>query len=629
MRLLLGESTKSIIKLVGWICEEEQVELEVVKNTDELTKAIEGQAFDIICLAQTIDSDNGIPSLKMLRSDNRFTHIPIFLFSASPKHKQIHRALSEGATDLINKSEFENFSYFLARHKQRFKPLSAKIMVVEDSPSQQLVLGNLLESLGCEVDLLTNAEQAIKQFESENYDLVVTDVILEGMSTGAALAGKIRRIKSIKGDVPIIAITSLGDPAREASLYNYGVTEFFRKPVNEADFARHVKSLVTAFQEHQLIHQNSEELARSDTQRIQFWASLSHELRTPLNGLIGSLQLISSDDVNKDKADYLELAKGSSEMLMSLLNDVLDLTRAESNNLQYSIKRVELEPLLKQQIGTVKNLADEKGIAISYETTVEVPAFIGCDKTRLNQVVINMLHNAIKFTQQGQIRLVCQLDKSHSKSLCFRIFDTGEGISKADQANVFVKFKQANKDIERRFGGTGLGLHIAKLIVSMWGGEIGVNSELGKGSEFWFTLPIKDTQLEELPESIEIEFSDPASRRILLVDDNEVNQVIAKGLLELCELKVELASSAQEALQKLKIAEFDFVFMDINMPEMCGIDATQIIRNETNPSIPIVALTASSASEVANEALAAGMNDVLEKPVMLESLIEKLNKFLG
>jgi signal transduction histidine kinase len=596
---LLAESTQSIVNLVRWICEVEGFEIEVVSDAATLLELIDRQSFDIICITQGIDDDNGLTTLRSIRSDERFRYTPIFLFSATPKQSHIQQALAAGATDLIPKSEFENLSYFLARYKDRLKSLNGKVLLVEDSPSQQAILKSILHSIGCSVDVFDCVDEAFESYASCEYDLVVTDIVLKGYSSGVALAGKIRRFAGVKGDIPILAVTGYDDPAREVSLFSYGVTDYIRKPVRERPFLRQVKTLIESYQHHKKVERKSNELIRSDKQRIQFWAELSHELRTPLNGVIGALQLLQVEDVSPDKRDFLSVAKNSSEMLMSLLNDVLDLTKAETGKLHYTIRTVDLKNTIQQQIDTVKNLAKEKNIAIETSIGEQVPGTVGCDSTRLNQVVINLLHNAIKFTDEGSVKLNCILDSKHSNILRFSISDTGAGISDSDQKNIFVKYKQANKEIESERGGTGLGLHIAKLIVSMWGGEIGVNSTLGKGSEFWFTLPFKEVQDNQRMTQVEVEFSNPENKRVLVVDDCEVNRMITKGLLEVCEVVADSASGAEESIQKLKITDYDFVFMDFEMPGFNGLETTKMIRELGGNlrDIPIVALTGTSMEE--------------------------------
>lgn len=630
MRLLLAESTQSIVNLVRWICEVEGFEIEVVSDAAALLQLIDHQSFDIICITQGIDDDNGLTTLRAIRADERFRYTPIFLFSATPKQSHIQQALAAGATDLIPKSEFENLSYFLARYKDRLKPLNGKVLLVEDSPSQQAILKSILQGIGCSVDVFDCVDEAFERYASCDYDLVVTDIVLKGYSSGVALAGKIRRFAGVKGDIPILAVTGYDDPAREVSLFSYGVTDYIRKPVRERPFLRQVKTLIESYQHHKKVENKSNELIRSNKQRIQFWAELSHELRTPLNGVIGALQLLHMEDISPEKSDYLKVAKNSSEMLMSLLNDVLDLTKAESGKLHYTIRQVDLKNTIKQQIDTVRNLANEKNIAIKTDVGDQVPEIIGCDSTRLNQVVINLLHNAIKFTDKGSVTLKCFLDTEHCNLLRFSVIDTGEEISESDQQNIFVKYKQANKNVESERGGTGLGLHIAKLIVSMWGGEIDVNSKLGKGSEFWFTLPFKEVKDNERKTQVDVEFSNPETKRVLVVDDCEVNRMITKGLLEVCEVIADSASGAEEAIQKLKITDYDFIFMDFQMPGFNGLEATKMIRElgGLHKNIPIVALTGANMEEKKSEVLNAGMNDFMEKPIKLEALTSMLNKYL-
>lgn len=632
MRLLIAEPTKSVSELIRCVCHSENFECEVANNVTELFRLLKERSFDIICLAPNIGSENGIDVLKQIRKLPAFKFIPIFLFTASPDSKRIYNAIKAGATDLIAKSDFESLRYFLHRFKEGAEPLNAKILVVEDSPLQQQIFLALLTKLGCHVDFSDNANDAFDIYQRNTYDLVITDIVLKGAFSGIALAGRIRRLKTVAGDVPILAVTGYDDPSREASLFSYGVSDYLKKPVEEVRFCRQVRHLITSYQNYKNLEKKTAELIKSDKSRIQFWANLSHEIRTPLNGIIGSLQLINNDDITDSKRTYFDAVKSSSEMLLSLVNDVLELTKAESGKIHFSPKVIDLNKNLKQQLNIVKSLADKKQLKLNYTFATEIPRFIECDVKRLNQVVSNLLNNAVKFTDKGSVSFHCEVIDNVVKNeslrqLKFSVVDTGIGIAENEHFAVFDKFKQANEDVEAIYGGTGVGLHIAKLIVSMWGGNIGVDSQLGKGSCFWFTMPLKVADKPVATKQAHLEFANPQDKTVLVVDDAEINILVAKGLLMTLGLEVDVAIDGEEALEKMRKHSYDCVLMDCNMPNMSGLEATRIFRESEGESkkLPIIALTAHSSDDYKKECEQAGMDGFLEKPFGASSLIEILN----
>ncbi len=631
MNLLLAEPTKAIGNLISLICETEGVDCHVAHDSERLFSLLEEMSFDLICLAPTIDDQNGIGVLQKIRQIKSLAFIPIFLLTSSPDAKFIRQALSSGATDIVNKSDFESLSFFLRRYREEKEPLNAKVLVVEDSVCQQEIFSSILGSIGCKVDFFDCADEAFDSLQSKNYDLVVTDIILKGIFSGIALAGRIRRVESVIGDIPILAVTGYKEPSREVSLFRYGINDYFQKPLNEDRFCRQVRNLVKSYKQLKQLKEKTTELVESDKRRIQFWANLSHEIRTPLNGIIGSMQLINNEDIAEDKQVYIEAVNSSSEMLLSLINDVLDLTRAESGELRFSPKNINLKSTLNQDVIMVKGLADEKGLKLSCDVDPKIPELIECDIVRLNQVMVNLLHNAIKFTAEGGVKVSCEIKEDTNQILEFCVEDSGIGISLSDQGNIFTKYKQANDSVEESYGGTGLGLHIAKLIVSMWGGEIKVDSLPGKGSRFYFTMPLR--QARNLSENGEMQlvFADPENKKILVVDDSSVNLMIVKALLRKLGISADSANSAAGALEKIKEKDYDCVFMDCQMPEMNGLQATELIRSDVgkNKRVPVIALTAFSSIEFRKECQQAGMSDFLEKPLKLDSMVDVLNRYVG
>ncbi len=361
--------------------------------------------------------------------------------------------------------------------------------------------------------------------------------------------------------------------------------------------------------------------------KSSFLALMSHEIRTPLNGLLSMIKLLGKSVLNKRQRSYVEAMDYSGNALLSMLNSLLDYSKIEAQDIE--LERIEFDPrlLLESLVMLMSARASEKGLILSTKIDKQLPLHVTGDPNRLRQILLNLIGNAIKFTNRGVIQVcVRQLTRSNDvASIQFKIQDSGIGIAPEVQARVFDVFTQADTSITRRFGGTGLGLSICKRLVELMGGELTLESEVGKGSAFYFTLdmPYSLAPRQNTQKTLFSATKMP-SLQVLLVDDVELNRVAAAGLLEHEGHRVTLAGSAKEALQKLQQNHFDIILMDIHMPDMDGLTATQHIRQQPDPvkaAIPVIALTANASSEQHQQYLAVGINKVVSKPLEVDELL--------
>jgi PAS domain S-box-containing protein len=374
------------------------------------------------------------------------------------------------------------------------------------------------------------------------------------------------------------------------------------------------------------------ELLRLQKAKEQFLANISHEIRTPINGIAGMATLLSSEQNPEERQTYLNAVKHSAENLKVIINDILDLAAIESGKLKFEKVPFNLADLLPSTISTFKYQAKEKSISLDYTLDDKANRILIGDPVRLNQILINLIGNAVKFTHSGSILVNGNIIKEQKgvSWVEISVTDTGVGIPTEKLTSIFDSFSQADESVTRKFGGTGLGLTIVKQLVEMQKGSISVNSKENLGSVFTIAIPFttgtkKHLLNSQVQRSKQLNIQEQPLH-ILLVEDNDINRLYAQSILRNWNCKSDTAENGLVAIERLKNKLYDVVLMDIQMPIMDGYEATKAIRMMQPPinSIPIIALTANATKNDINKCLAAGMNDYLAKPFTPEDLFHKL-----
>jgi len=358
-----------------------------------------------------------------------------------------------------------------------------------------------------------------------------------------------------------------------------------------------------------------------------FLANMSHEVRTPMNAIIGFSELLASTKLNSEQREFIDSVQLAGENLIVIINDILDFSKIESNNLTLEELPISLREITNHVKKLLVQKATEKGLALNLYIEDEIPEFILGDKVRLTQILTNTIGNAIKFTEKGKIDVFCHVVSKNDTSCKIEISvkDTGIGIPADKLALIFERFKQADNDTTRKYGGTGLGLSISKKLTELFGGTIQVHSQVDVGSEFTIQVPFQiTTALKENAAHKKSKTSTYNNIHVLLVEDNELNQKLAKKILEKNYIKVEIVNNGQEAIDALKKQSFNLIMMDLQMPLMDGYGATAVIRKELKLNTPILAITAHSLVGEKVKCIASGMNDYLSKPFKEHELLDKI-----
>ena len=391
------------------------------------------------------------------------------------------------------------------------------------------------------------------------------------------------------------------------------------------------QSLILSFRFAHSLRQAKESAETASKAKTDFLSTISHEIRTPLNAVVGISHYLMSENPREDQVDSLESLQFSAEHLTALINDILDYNKLESGAIEFEYTEVNLENLADKIIKSHSAVAKEKNVRLLYEFDEDIHPLVLADSTRIYQIFNNLINNALKFTAKGYVKLIATLidDSEKAQDIRFEVIDTGIGIPQEKQSVIFERFTQAGSSTTREYGGTGLGLAIIKKILNMIDSEIYVDSEIGEGTRFWFELGFikAEVKVEDEVTQEETESKVVDGKKVLLVEDNQMNIMVAEKFLTKWNIETEVAYNGAEAVAKAEHNVYDLILMDLQMPIMDGYQATRLIR-KFDEDTPIVALTASALLKVRQEVIAAGMNDYVTKPFDPGELKRKIAHYM-
>jgi len=527
-----------------------------------------------------------------------------------------------------------------------------KIIAVDDNLENLTALKNTLKDL-YEVYPCPSAARMFSLLEHVQPDLILLDVEMPEMN-GYDAARKLKS-ETQTSDIPVIFLTSMSDAQSEMEGLAIGAIDYIRKPFVAPLLLQRIKTHLSIFeQEREIIHllelkteevklREAAELEAENASRAkgEFLSHMSHEIRSPLNAVIGMINIANEEnDLDKIKL-YLGKADNAAKQVLGVINDILDMSKIEANKLELSLGEFDFKKMITNIIDVTGIRAQEKHQQIAVNMNPNLPLFVISDELRLSQVITNLMTNAIKFTpENGKVTLSAEKleEKDGEITIRVEVADSGIGISPEQQKKLFQAYNQADASITGKFGGTGLGLVISKRIIELMQGTIWIESELGKGAKFIFTIKMKQGTHDAVKTDgahIGIKASDLHLQgyTLLVAEDMDFNREVLSKYLEKTCVTIDFAENGRICVDKFKEnpGKYCLIFMDINMPEMTGDDATKAIRAldiKEAKEIPIVAMTADVFKEDVEKCLSVGMNDHISKPIVPKTVYAKLKQHL-
>jgi len=544
------------------------------------------QDFAIILMDVQMPEMDGFETVELIREIETLNQVPIIFLTASMDNaKHIFKGYQAGAVDFMIKPLVPEI-------------LTAKVAVFVELylKTHELLAQNKEKGKRAEELIIANKELAFQNKEKEKRanELMIANKELVFQNE-----------EKEKRKIENMELEALSNSLKEAKVI--------------ADLAT-------------LNAEEAKGIAESALQsKQQFLSNMSHEIRTPMNAILGFTKVLLKTDLAPKEKEYLDAIKTSSDGLLVLINDILDLAKTDAGKMIFEQTPFKMEASITTMLQVFDLKIQENNLELVKEYDNKIPEVLIGDAVRLNQILLNLLSNAIKFTAKGKITVAVRLlnEDKENATIEFAITDTGTGIAEDKLESIFANFQQATSSTSRLFGGTGLGLAICKQLVEKQGGSILVKSKLNEGSTFSFTLSFQKTNEESKIEDGEVELEkENKVIKVLLVEDVKLNQLLMKIILDDFKFKYDIADNGKIAIEKMQTETYDIILMDLQMPEMNGFEATEYIRNTMKSKIPIIALTADVTTVDIEKCKAAGMNDYVSKPLDERILYSKIIELL-
>ena len=632
--ILVVEDSKTFNKILSKSLQQNGHRVDGVYTLKEALDAMEKKVYDFIILDLILPDGEGDQIIDDLPKKMRHK---VIVLSGDNDIQRRDYLFESGVLDYFSKNN--SIALILQDINQLLQELhlneGVKILTVDDSDFMRRMIKNVLAPKKYTIYEASGVKEGMEILQKEQINLLLLDYEMPDIN-GAQMLEMIKADRKFLS-LPVIVISSKQDKEIIARVLKHGANDFIYKPFSVEELLLKCDLQIKEYLNFQKLQ--IKELALQDAikkleyeknAKSDFLANMSHEIRTPLNAILGFVALLKEETQEGKHQEYLDIVDSSSNHLLGVINDILDLSKIEKNAISLENEAFDIATMLQHLYKLFDVLAKDKGVVFVLECE-NLPQGVLGDELRLKQVISNLLSNAIKFTSKGKkVTLKVQYDAGNLKVF---VEDEGIGIASENVKNIFEAFSQADSSTTRKYGGTGLGLSISAKLVSLMQGQLQVKSELSVGSCFYFELPLEEVDLKEQlhPKTTKAVLNQDA--KILLVEDNRANQMFMQVLFKKMKIAFEVANNGVEAVQMFKSNSYDLILMDENMPNMNGIEATKkILELEEvwkKPHTPIVALTANALKGDRDRFMSVGMDEYLTKPVDRQKLQEVLQRFLA
>jgi signal transduction histidine kinase/HPt (histidine-containing phosphotransfer) domain-containing protein len=515
------------------------------------------------------------------------------------------------------------------------------IFIIDDEPKNFDTIQSLLIGEKYTFSYAMSGRRAIERLDKFQPDLILLDLMMPDMD-GIEVC-KIVKASPQWQSIPIIMVTSLTEKKDLARCLAAGADDFISKPVDIIELTARLTSMLRIKRQYDNLQIAKEEAELATKAKADFLAVMSHEIRTPINGILGATQLLTTTNLTLEQQKYLRTIEVGSEILLTVVNDILDFSKIDAGKLTLEQNSIDLHTVIQDICESISTKAQAKNLQIDRNIATDLPTYILGDITRLRQILLNLVNNAIKFTNKGTITISVAIAPQQSVEngeveILFTVRDTGIGIAADEIENLFQAFTQANTSTTRKYGGTGLGLAICSRLIELMKGKIWVESQVGIGTEVYFTIVAKITDI--LPDESTLLSYQASSNskqllplKILLAEDNQINQELAVAMFGKIGYQVTVVENGIEALEALEKQSYDLLFVDLNMPKMNGLKLAKFLtKNWVDLGVSydrpkIIAMTASVLDGDRELCLEAGMNDYITKPILMNTLQKSIDKW--